>query len=170
MAYTVISVFPASADTEEIKKDLQNQGFDGSNIIISTSKMESESAIGDYTEDDRTKSFWDHLFVNDNEMLDAYSRESKGKTNIVVYAANLEEAQEAKNILYSKGAVEVKKKSSDEHDESEENAKGAGLPQDVYDGIIAKAKNDVYFLDRERIYSPTSRGMGDTMDGLGSKD
>ena len=170
MAYTVISVFPANADTEEIKKDLQDQGFDGSNIIVSTSKMESESAIGDYTEDEKTKSFWDHLFVNDNEMLDAYSRESAGKTNIVVYAADLDEAQQAKNILYSKGAVEVKKKSSSDENTSENAAREAGMPQDVYDGIIAKAKNDVYFLDRERVYRPTSRGMGDTMDGLGSKD
>jgi len=44
------------------------------------------------------------------------------------------------------------------------------LPEDVYNGIIAKAKHDVYFLDRERTYSPNSKGMDNTMDDLGSKD
>ncbi len=169
MAYTVISVFPANTDTEEIKNELQNQGFNSSDIIISTSKLEDDSVIGDYTEDEKTKSFWDHVFVSDNEMLDAYSRESAGKTNVVVYASGIDDAQKAKNILYSKGAVEVKKKTSD-HTESQSDSASAGLPRDVYDGIIAKAKHDVYFLDNERVYTATPKGMGDTMDGLGSKD
>ncbi|CAD7807582.1 hypothetical protein CHRY9390_01680 [Chryseobacterium aquaeductus] len=169
MAYTVISVFPATVDTEEIKRELQDQGFNGSDIIISTSKYEGESAIGDYSDDEKTKSFWDHVFVSDNEMLDAYSRESAGKTNVVVYTSNIDDAQKAKNVLYSKGAVEVKKKTSEDQ-QPESGAEAAGLPQDVYDGIIAKAKHDVYFLDNERVYSPTTKGMGDTMDGLGSKD
>ena len=169
MAYTVISVFPAGIDTEEIKTELQDQGFNGSDIIISTSKFEDESVIGDYTDDEKTKSFWNHVFVNDNEILAAYSKESVGKTNVVVYASDFDDAQKAKNILYSKGAVEVKKKTS-ENAESQSDAEAAGLPQDVYDGIIAKAKHNVYFLDNERVYSTSTKGMGDTMDGLGSKD
>lgn len=169
MAYTVISVFPATVNTEEIKAELQDQGFSGSDIIISTSKLDNDSIIGDYTDDEKTKSFWNHVFVSDNEMLDAYSRESAGKTNVVVYASNIDDAQKAKNILYSKGAVEVKKKTS-QNPELESDAEDVGLPKDVYDGIIAKAKHDVYFLDSERVYNTSSKGMGDTMDGLGSKD
>jgi len=33
MAYTVVSVFPVTVDTEEIKKDLKENGFDEANII-----------------------------------------------------------------------------------------------------------------------------------------
>lgn len=171
MAYTVISVFPANADTEEIKKDLQSQGIDSSNIIVSTSKMESESAIGDYTEDDDTRNFYDHLFVDDAEMSHAYRRESAGKTNVVVYADTIEAAQQAKNILYSKGAVEVKRKGSAENSENKDQAQTAaqeaGLPQDVYDGIIAKAKNNLYFLGTERTYRSANQGIEDTMDSTG---
>ncbi|ANF50879.1 hypothetical protein A0O34_10275 [Chryseobacterium glaciei] len=163
MAYTVISVFPATVNTEEIKKDLRDQGFDDANVIVSTSKLENESSHHDYQEDVKTRSFWDYVFAQDVELLDAYSKHSVGKNNVVVYADNLEEAHKAKAILNAKGAVEV-------HENEPESQAPEGMAQEKYNGIIAKAKHDVYFLDPERIYRPSSRGMDDTMDDLGSKD
>lgn len=167
MAYTVISVFPTGVNTEEIKTELKNQGFNEADIIVSTSKLDDDSSVDNYQDDEKTKSFWDHVFVNDNEILAAYSKESIGKINLVVYAANLTEAQNAKRVLDQFGALKIYNKPSVNQGDSEENA---GLPEDVYNGIIAKAKHDVYFLDNERVSSTTSKGMGDTMDGLGSKD
>lgn len=166
MAYTVISVFPSTVDTAEIKSDLRNNGFDEADIIVSTSKFDDDSTEMDYQEDEKTKSFWDHIFVNDNEILAAYSQQSVGKINLVVYASTLVEAQNAKKVLDQHGALKIYNKPSF----NEANSETAGLPEDVYNGIIAKAKHDVYFLDKERVYSPNSKGMGDTMDGLGSKD
>jgi nitroreductase len=163
MAYTVISVFPATVDTEEIKKDLRDQGFDDANIIVSKSKFEDESSDDNYEDDVKTKSFWDYVFAQDVELLDAYSKHSVGKNNIVVYADNLEEAHKAKEILNAKGAVEVHNKEPEDHAPK-------GMSEDVYKGIIAKAKHDIYFLDPERVYRPNTRGMDDTMDDLGSKD
>ena len=167
MAYTVISVFPADVNTEEIKAELKNQGFNEADIIVSTSKLDADSSVDNYQDDEKTKSFWDHVFVNDNEILAAYSKESIGKTNLVVYTSNLTEAQNAKKVLDQFGALKIYNKPSVNQDSSEETA---GLPEDVYNGIIAKAKHDVYFLDNERVSTTTSKGMGDTMDGLGSKD
>lgn len=167
MAYTVISVFPAGVNTEEIKAELKNQGFNEADIIVSTSKLDADSSVDNYQDDEKTKSFWDHVFVNDNEILAAYSKESIGKTNLVVYTSNLTEAQNAKKVLDQFGALKIYNKPSVNQDSSEETA---GLPEDVYNGIIAKAKHDVYFLDNERVSTTTSKGMGDTMDGLGSKD
>ena len=37
MAYTVISVFPATVDTDEIKTELKNKGFDETDVIVSKS-------------------------------------------------------------------------------------------------------------------------------------
>lgn len=167
MAYTVVSVFPTTVNVEEIKSELKNQGFNESDIIVSTSKLDQDSSLEDYQDDEKTKSFWDHVFVNDNEILSAYSKESIGKINLVVYTANLTEAQNAKKVLDQFGALQIYNKPSVNQSGTEESA---GLPEDVYNGIIAKAKHDVYFLDNERVSAPTSKGMGDTMDGLGSKD
>lgn len=166
MAYTVISVFPETVDTEEIKSELKNKGFLDADIIVSKSRFDEESSTNEYEDDEKTKSFWNHVFVNDNEILAAYSKESVGKINLVVYASNLTDAQNAKKVLDQYGALKIYNKPSANQTDSET----AGLPEDVYNGIIAKAKHDVYFLDKERVYSPNSKGMGDTMDGLGSKD
>lgn len=167
MAYTVISVFPETVDTDEIKTELRNQGFNEADVIVSKSKIQDESATGDYHDDEKTKSFWDHIFVSDNEMLDAYSRESVGKVNVVVYTLDITEAQNAKKVLDQFGALKIYNKPTIV---SENNQNTSGLPDDVYNGIIAKARHNLYFLDSERTYSPTSRGMEDTMDDLGSKD
>lgn len=166
MAYTVISVFPETVNTEEIKSELKNKGFLDADIIVSKSRFNEESSTNEYEDDEKTKSFWNHVFVNDNEILAAYSNESVGKINLVVYASNLTDAQNAKKVLDQYGALKIYNKPSVNQSDSET----AGLPEDVYNGIIAKAKHDVYFLDKERVYSPNSKGMGDTMDGLGSKD
>lgn len=166
MAYTVVSVFPSTVNTEEIKSELKNQGFNDADIIVSKSNINDESAVDDYKDDEKTKSFWDHVFVNDSELLDAYSRESVGKINLIVYTSNITEAQTAKKIMDQNGALKVYNKPSF----SEEKSDTAGLPEDVYNGIIAKARHNLYFLDSERTSDQTSRGMGDTMDDLGSKD
>lgn len=172
MAYTVISMFPANVDAEEVKKELQDQGFDEADIIVSKSKLENESSTDGYEDDEKTKSFWDHIFVNEIELLSAYREGSIGKVCIVVYTSSIEEAKKAKTVLNEHGAIEVTKEKSD-HDHSthrQDNSETAGLPEDVYNGIIAKARHNVYFLDSERVYSPNSRGMDARTDTLGSKD
>lgn len=166
MAYTVISVFPETVNTEEIKSELKNKGFLDADIIVSKSRFDEESSTNEYEDDEKTKNFWNHVFVNDNEILAAYSKESVGKINLVVYASNLTDAQNAKKVLDQYGALKIYNKPSVNQSDSE----STGLPEDVYNGIIAKAKHNIYFLDKERVYSPNSRGMGDTMDSQGSKD
>jgi hypothetical protein len=166
MAYTVVSVFPSTVDTEEIKSKLKNQGFEDADIIVSKSKIEDESAVGDYQDDEKTKSFWDYIFVNDSELLDAYSRESVGKINVIVYTSTINEAQDVKKILDQYGALKIYNQPSF----TDEKSDTAGLPEDVYNGIIAKARHNLYFLDSERNSDQRTRGMSDTMDDLGSKD
>lgn len=166
MAYTVISVFPEDVNTEEIKSELINNGFLEADIIVSKSRLDEESLTNEYEDDEKTKSFWNYVFVNDNDILAAYSKGSMGKINLIVYASNLTDAQNAKKVLDQFGALKIYNKPSVTHHDSD----ASGLPEDVYNGIIAKARHNVYFLDKERVYSPNSRGMGDTMDSQGSKD
>lgn len=163
MAYTVVSVFPQTVNTEEIKKDLRDKGFNEANIIVSKSNV--EAGLNHYQEDEKTQGFFNYVFAHDAEMLDAYRTHSVGKNNVVVYADDLEQARLAKSVLNEKGALEVYRKPSDHQKDIPE-----GMTEQEYDGIIAKAKHNIYFLDPERTYSPNSRGMGDTMDDLGSKD
>ena len=76
-------------------------------LLFPNPKIDGESATGDYHDDDKTKSFWDHIFVSDNEMLDAYSKESVGKVNVVVYTSDITEAQNAKKVLDQFGALKI---------------------------------------------------------------
>lgn len=107
MAYTVISVFPETVNTEEIKSELKNKGFLDADIIVSKSRFDEESSTNEYEDDEKTRSFWNHVFVNDNEILAAYSKESVGKINLVVYASNLTDAQNAKKVLDQYGALKI---------------------------------------------------------------
>ncbi len=164
MAYTVVSVFPVTVDTEEIKKNLKENGFSEANIIVSKSNV--ETGLDHYQEDEQTKGFFDYVFAHDAEMLDAYRKHSIGRNNVVVYADNLEQATSAKSILNRNGALEVYKKSSENEKDIPE-----GMTEQEYDGIIAKAKHNIYFLGSERVYhSNAIKGMDDPMDDLGSKD
>lgn len=166
MAYTVVSVFPVTVDTEEIKKNLKENGFDEANIIVSKSSVESGLSADHYQEDEQTKGFFEYTFAHDAEMRDAYRKHSIGRNNIVVYANNAEEAASAKSILNRNGALEVFKKPSDNQKDIPD-----GMTEQEYDGIIAKARHNIYFLGSERVYhSNEVKGMDDDMDSLGSKD
>ncbi|UMQ40916.1 hypothetical protein MKS83_16110 [Chryseobacterium sp. Y16C] len=164
MAYTVVSVFPVTVDTEKIKKDLRENGFDEANIIVSKSNV--ETGLDHYQEDEQTKGFFDYVFAHDAEMLEAYRKHSIGRNNVVVYTDDLEQAISAKSILNRNGALQVYRKES-------EDQKGIpdGMTEEEYNGIIAKARHNIYFLGSERVYhSNIIKGMDDPMDDLGSKD
>lgn len=164
MAYTVVSVFPKTVDTEEIKKDLRENGFDEANIIVSKSNV--ETGLDHYQEDEQTKGFFDYVFAHDAEMLDAYRKHSIGKNNVVVYTEDLEQAISAKSILNRNGALQVYRKQSEDHKDIPD-----GMTEEEYNGIIAKARHNIYFLGSERVYhSNIVKGMDDPMDDLGSKD
>jgi hypothetical protein len=166
MAYTVISVFPTTVDTEEIIKELRENGFDEANIIVSKSNVEGGLSTGHYQEDEQTKGFFEYTFAHDAEMLDAYRKHSIGRNNVVVYADDLEQATSAKSILNRNGALEVYRKSSEDKLDIPE-----GMTEEEYNGIIEKARHDIYFLGSERVYhSNVVKGMDDPMDDLGSKD
>lgn len=167
MAYTVVSIFPSGADTEGIKNELKNYGFSDSDIIVSHSTSATDVSGETHQNDVKDRGFWDFVFANDVEALDAYRNESAGKINIIVYTDSLEEAQRAKTVLNERGAIQVQRKGSES--ESHESAP-AGMSQEVYDGIIAKARHNIYFLGSNREDNENARGMEDEMDSQGSKD
>lgn len=166
MSYTVVSVFPVTVDTEEIRRNLIENGFDDANIIISKSNIESGLSTDHYQEDEQTKGFFDYVFAHDAEMLNAYRKHSIGRNNVVVYADDLEQAMSANSILNKNGALEVYRKPSEDKTDIPE-----GMTEEEYNGIIAKARHNIYFLGSERVYHPNViKGMDDPMDDLGSKD
>lgn len=171
MAYTVISVFPVTVDAEEVKNNLKQKGFGEADIIVSKSNVESGLSTDHYQEDEQTKGFFDYAFAHDAEMLDAYRKQSVGRNNIIVYADDLEQARTAKTILNDSGAIEVYRKSSGNQSENQSADIPEGMSEDEYNGIIAKARHNVYFLGSERVYhSNIIRGMDDPMDDQGMKD
>ncbi|MCJ8154807.1 hypothetical protein MKJ01_13630 [Chryseobacterium sp. SSA4.19] len=169
MSYTVVSIFPSTANTEEIKNDLRNYGFQESDIVVSQSRTGNELSGENHQDDVRDRGFWNFVFANDVEALDAYRNESAGKTNIVVYTDDFEKAQRAKAILNERGAIQVQRKDSETY--NHQDTAPEGMSEDVYNGIIAKARHNIYFLGSDRQDdTDTGRGMKDEMDSLGSKD
>ncbi|MEF9480434.1 hypothetical protein OWR28_24560 [Chryseobacterium sp. 1B4] len=99
-------------------------------------------------------------------MLDAYRKHSVGRSNVIVYTDDLEQAKTAKEVLNEYGALEVYRRPSESKDSIPD-----GMTEHEYNGIIAKARHDIYFLGSERVYhSNQVKGMDDEMDSLGSKD
>lgn len=170
MAYTVVSIFPSTADTEGIKNDLRNYGFQESDIVVSPSRPVNELSAENHQDNEKDRGFWDFVFANDVEALDAYRNESTGKTNIVVYTDDLEKAQRAKAVLNERGAIQVQRKDSETYNHDHQDTAPEGMSEDVYNGIIAKARHNIYFLGSDREQADTGRGMKDEMDSLGSND
>lgn len=160
MAYTVISLYPESVDLDQVKKELENKGFDSNDINISKYTIEGETAE-DYDEDETTAGFWDLLFGG-TKYRDTYKKAASHNNTVTIYAENLEVARKAKIAMDELGAIDINKYHKDYIDEEYQ------ISDEDEARIIAKAKHNVYFLDGTRTYKPNSRGKAHRMDYTGN--
>lgn len=160
MAYTVISLYPESVDLDQVKKELENKGFDANNINISKYTIDGEVAE-DYDEDEKTAGFWDFLF-GETLFRNTYKKAATHNNTVTVYAEDLDVARKAKIAMDELGAIDINKYHKDFIDNEYQ------ISDQDEARIIAKARHNVYFLDGTRTYKPNSRGKVHRMDYTGS--
>lgn len=173
MSYTVVGLFPDHQAAERASERLATSGFPKEDYSVSryTSRGEYQGTE-DYEEDERTSGFWGWLFGDNDADRKHYSNAASKSNVVTVYTDDVDRAEKARDIMNDNGAIDVsdfnKARYNSEEYVAPDNNK---LTETERARIINKARNDLYFIDSERTYSPRhASGMTDEMDSLGNKD
>ncbi|WP_158827948.1 YsnF/AvaK domain-containing protein [Mucilaginibacter lacusdianchii] len=106
MSHTVIGVFSYTSEAQEAKEYLVNNGFNSSDIDISTQEGTDTNANEDTG--DRVGNFFSNLFSSDDDNVRTkYTDAARRGTVVTVHTRSEAEAQQALTILDNYGAVDV---------------------------------------------------------------
>ena len=173
MSYTIVGMFPTSEAADKASNKLDNAGFDKEDYKVSrysTTGNYNQEAGYDYDEDEKTSGFWNWLFGEDDSSRKKYSYAATKSNLVTVYTDDAERAEKAREILNEEGALDVNDFTKDRYTTEELSSPDNNLTSDEHARIIAKAKNNLYLTDDNRMYSLRDRGMSSDMDSLGSQD
>ena len=86
MAYTIVGMFPTTEDADKASNKLDSAGFEKEDYKVShyatTGNYDKSSSNYHYKEDEKTSSFWNWLFGDDEHEKNKYSYDISGR---VVY-------------------------------------------------------------------------------------
>lgn len=172
MSYTIVGMFPTATNADQASSKLDSAGFSKENYSVSRYTTDGEydpNTNHSFQEDEKTSGFWDWLFGENEEERGKYSYAGTRSNIVTVYTDDLDSAQKAREILNNQGAINVNDFTKDKFP-ANEATHNSGLPEDQYARIIAKAKNDVYLTDENRVYTVKREGMESDMDSQGFRD
>ncbi len=131
MAYTVVGLFETQEQTDKAVKELAKAGFNNGIIDVSPYRAEGDYDGHDYDfeNEDKSDSFWDWLFGDDDDEKHSYRRMGARSHLVTVHTKSMAEAENANRVLDNVGALNVK-----ECDSKIYNAGNAG-------NVNAKSKN-----------------------------
>jgi len=116
MAQTVVGFFDDAADAQRAVEQLVSNGFDRSQIDISSgtgSGTASTSGHHDHDHENGITRFFKNLFGDNDEDADRYSRVGMRSNSIVtVHAQSSDEAERAADLLDDYGAINVNERAS----------------------------------------------------------
>jgi len=116
MAQTVVGFFDDAADAQQAVEQLVSNGFDRSQIDISSgtgSGTASTSGHHDHDHENGITRFFKNLFGDNDEDADRYSRVGMRSNSIVtVHAQSSDEAERAADLLDDYGAINVNERAS----------------------------------------------------------
>ncbi|RYE22170.1 MAG: DUF2382 domain-containing protein [Sphingobacteriaceae bacterium] len=122
MAQTVIGIFDYTSEAQEAVSYLTSNGFDRSNIDLSSRGAETEGTSADDYDDDTHNSiggFFSNLFGTDDD-ADKYTEVGRKGAIVTVHAKTSDEAENAAKILDNYGAIDV-------NERAEEYRKSSGI-------------------------------------------
>ncbi len=153
MAYTVIGLFRNSHEADQASEKLEKADFDRTDIDVSKYRTEGEySGVDyDYEEEEKTTSFWDRLFGDNDHARTKYSTAGARNNVVTVYTDDKDRAEKASKILDDAGAIDV-----DEHYDSGAYT-GAGDLGTTY-GMAAQANTAP---DNDSAEAPKADGFFD---------
>ncbi len=173
MSYTIVGMFPSNEDAAKASERLDSSGFKKEDYSVSnynrSNEIENDSDY-EFEEDQKTSSFWNWLFGDNNEVKKRYSYAGTKSNIVTVYTDDKDRAIEAQDIMNGMGAVNVGDFTEDYYPKNEElelEPEYENVSKDQRARIIAKAKSDIY-LESNRTYGSKKRdGINDTMDSQG---
>jgi len=116
MAQTVVGFFDDAADAQRAVEQLVSNGFDRSQIDVSSgtgSGTASTSGHHDHDHENGITRFFKNLFGDNDEDADRYSRVGMRSNSIVtVHAQSSDEAERAADLLDDYGAINVNERAS----------------------------------------------------------
>ena len=175
MSYTVIGMFSTAAAAEDAKSRLLSAGLTEENVQMSSYKRDRDIQNDRgyiFREDDRTKSFWDHIFgPDDSDIKRKYSYAASRNIMVIAYADTEMEADRARLLMDDAGAMSVEETSRDYFSSGTPNQGTAndGLTEAERSRVLAKARYGIY-MDGERSYSAEGPdGMATPMDSQGDR-
>lgn len=173
MSYTIVGMFPSNEDAAKASERLDSSGFKKEDYSVSNYNRSNEIENDldyEFEEDQKTSSFWNWLFGDNNEDKKRYSYAGTKSNIVTVYTDDKDRAIEAQDIMNGMGAVNVGDFTEDYYPKNEElelESEYENVSKDKRARIIAKAKSDVY-LENNRSYNWKKRdGIKDTMDSQG---
>ncbi len=179
MSYTIVGMFPKDSQAENATNKLSDAGFTAEDYHISKFFRKDVFGTNDYfadnhphfhfEEEEKASGFWNWLFGDEEHTKQEYSYAATKNNVVTVFADTLENAEKAKNILNSEGAINV-------HSEAKNQvAHQTTTPESKYEineaeqaRIINKAKNNLHFTN-DRSFNISRKGMDNDMDSQGEK-
>src|SRR5215831_4978895 len=116
MTQTVIALFDNATDAQQAVNTLVDQGFQRSNVDLSTSKADNnyyDNNSNRDTNESGISRFFNSLF-GDSDDANKYTRVAERNSTVVtVHADSIEEARRASDILDASGAIDVNEKAEE---------------------------------------------------------
>lgn len=165
MSYTIVGMFPTNDAADKASNKLDSAGFTKDDYKVSrytTTGDFQKTSNQDFVEDEKTGDFWNWLFGDDEDEKDRYSYAGSKSNLVTVYADNLDRAEKARDVMNDSGAINVSDFTKDKYTSENE------LTSKERARIIAKAKNNLYFTNEERIDTVQNKGMDSDMDSQGN--
>ncbi len=170
MSYTVVGMFPTNEQATKASDKLYEAGFQKEDYHVSrysTSREIPEKTTDyEFEEDEKTTGFWNWLFDADHNTKKKYSYAGSKNNLVTVYTNDVLRAEKARDLMNEGGAINVNELAKDRFDPAE----STDLDAKERARIIAKAKNNLYFINENRSYNILSKGMDSDMDSQGSND
>lgn len=114
MAQTVIGIFDYTSEAQEAVHYLVNNGYDRSNIDLSSRGAETEGTTADDYDDTNNGvgGFFSNLFGTDNDDADKYTEVGRKGAIVTVHAKTTDEAESVAKILDNYGAIDVNERAA----------------------------------------------------------
>ena len=126
MEQTVVGIFDYTSEAQEAVGYLVDNGFNRSNIDLSTRAETQGNLTEEDGEDEGISGFFSNLFSSDNEESEKYSQVGGKGAIVTVHTKTDQEAENAAKILDNYGAIDVNERAETYKSAGKANADQTG--------------------------------------------
>ena len=173
MSYTIVGMFPTNEDADKASDKLDNAGFEKEDYNVSgystSGDYDHNNPDHQYDEDEKTSGFWNWLFGDNDHDKKKYSYAGSKSNLVTVYTDDVTRAEKARDVMNENGAINVNDFTKSRFTSDANTPQNDNLDPQERARIIAKAKNNLYFIEGDRFYTTArDEGMKSDMDSTGT--